>query len=225
MPLQDLVALGRKHGLPVIEDLGSGCFFDLERIGIHGEPTVMDSVRAGVDIISFSGDKLLGGPQAGIILGSEEWIARLKTHPLTRAMRVDKMTLAALEATLQSYLDPEKAREEIPTLRMLSIDPARLKLRAELLRERLEKEGVLCEVVPEQDQVGGGSVPTQLLPTWAVAVTPRNLTVDGLEERLRTRSATPIIGRIAHERYLLDVRTLWEEDFALIAASVAEADR
>ena len=225
VPLQDLVALGRKHGLPVIEDLGSGCFFDLERIGIHGEPTVMDSVRAGVDIISFSGDKLLGGPQAGIILGSEEWIARLKTHPLTRAMRVDKMTLAALEATLQSYLDPEKAQEEIPTLRMLSIDPARLKLRAELLRERLEKEGVLCEVVPEQDQVGGGSVPTQLLPTWAVAVTPRNLTVDGLEERLRTRSATPIIGRIAHERYLLDVRTLWEEDFALIAASVAEADR
>ena len=225
VPLQDLVALGRKHSLPVIEDLGSGCFFDLERIGIHGEPTVMDSVRAGVDIISFSGDKLLGGPQAGIILGSEEWIARLKTHPLTRAMRVDKMTLAALEATLQSYLDPEKAREEIPTLRMLSIDPARLKLRAELLRERLEKEGVLCEVVPEQDQVGGGSVPTQLLPTWAVAVTPRNLTVDGLEERLRTRSATPIIGRIAHERYLLDVRTLWEEDFALIAASVAEADR
>ena len=225
VPLQDLVALGRKHGLPVIEDLGSGCFFDLERIGIHGEPTVMDSVRAGVDIISFSGDKLLGGPQAGIILGSEEWIARLKTHPLTRAMRVDKMTLAALEATLQSYLEPEKAREEIPTLRMLSIDPARLKLRAELLRERLEKEGVLCEVVPEQDQVGGGSVPTQLLPTWAVAVTPRNLTVDGLEERLRTRSATPIIGRIAHERYLLDVRTLWEEDFALIAASVAEADR
>lgn len=225
VPLQDLVALGRKHGLPVIEDLGSGCFFDLERIGIHGEPTVMDSVRAGVDIISFSGDKLLGGPQAGIILGSEEWIARLKTHPLTRAMRVDKMTLAALEATLQSYLEPEKAREEIPTLRMLSADPARLKLRAELLRERLEKEGVPCEVVPEQDQVGGGSVPTQLLPTWAVAVTPRNLTVDGLEERLRTRSATPIIGRIAHERYLLDVRTLWEEDFALIAASVAEADR
>ena len=225
VPLQDLVALGRKHGLPVIEDLGSGCFFDLERIGIHGEPTVMDRVRAGVDIISFSGDKLLGGPQAGIILGSEEWIARLKTHPLTRAMRVDKMTLAALEATLQSYLEPEKAREEIPTLRMLSADPARLKLRAELLRERLEKEGVPCEVVPEQDQVGGGSVPTQLLPTWAVAVTPRNLTVDGLEERLRTRSATPIIGRIAHERYLLDVRTLWEEDFALIAASVAEADR
>ena len=135
-------------------------------------------------------------------------------------------TETALEAaTLQSYLDPEKAREEIPTLRMLSVDPARLKLRAELLRERLEKEGVLCEVVPEQDQVGGGSVPTQLLPTWAVAVTPRNLTVDGLEERLRTRSATPIIGRIAHERYLLDVRTLWEEDFALIAASVAEADR
>ncbi len=223
--LQDMVALGRERGLPVIEDLGSGCFFDLETIGIHGEPTVMDSVRAGVDIISFSGDKLLGGPQAGIILCTKEWIKTLKSHPLTRAMRVDKMTLAALEATLESYLEPEKAAQEIPTLRMLAVDPAVLKLRAESLWTQLQQKGVTCQVIPEQDQVGGGSVPTQLLPTWAVAVDPQHVSVDRLEERLRKESDTPIVGRITRDRYLLDVRTLWEEDFAYIAEAVKEADQ
>ena len=223
--LTEMVELGRKVGLPVIEDLGSGCFFDLERIGIHDEPTVMNSVKAGVDIISFSGDKLLGGPQAGIILCKKEWINILKKHPLTRAMRVDKMTLAALEATLESYLEPEKAESEIPTLRMLAADPALLKLRAESLCAMLVRQGVVCEVIPEQDQVGGGSVPTQLLPTWAVAVDPQAVTVDGLERRLRKQADTPIIGRIAKDRYLLDVRTLWEEDFPYIAQAVKEADQ
>ena len=223
--LQELVELGKQTGLPVIEDLGSGCFFDLETLGIHDEPTVMNSVTAGVDIISFSGDKLLGGPQAGIILCKEKWIKTLKSHPLTRAMRVDKMTLAALEATLDTYLDPEKAQQEIPTIRMLAIDPALLKLRAEALYEKLTALGVTCQVIPEQDQVGGGSVPTQLLPTWAVAVDPQNVTVDGLEERLRKQSDIPIIGRIVKDRYLLDTRTLWEEDFDYIAQAVKEADQ
>ena len=223
--LQDLVALGRERGLPVIEDLGSGCFFDLEKLGIHDEPTVMNSVKAGVDIISFSGDKLLGGPQAGIILCKKEWIAKLKKHPLTRAMRVDKMTLAALEATLATYLDPRQAEEEIPTIRMLAADPALLKVRAEKLCALLKDRGLTCEVIPEQDQVGGGSVPTQLLPTWAVAVDPQKVTVDGLETRLRRQAETPIIGRIAKDRYLLDVRTLWEEDFPYIAQAVKEADQ
>lgn len=225
VPLPELVALGREHGLPVIEDLGSGCFFDPETIGIHGEPTVMDSVRAGVDILSFSGDKLLGGPQAGIILCKKEWSALLRAHPLTRAMRVDKMTLAALEATLQSYLEPDRAREEIPTLWMLSAPADRLKRRAEALCVRLEEAGLCCQVIPEKDQVGGGSVPTQLLDTWAVAVTPQHTTVDGLEARLRRESDPPIIGRIVHDRYLLSVRTLWEEDFGQIAQAVKEADR
>ena len=223
--LQDLVALGRERGLPVIEDLGSGCFFDLEKLGIHDEPTVMNSVKAGVDIISFSGDKLLGGPQAGIILCKKEWIAKLKKHPLTRAMRVDKMTLAALEATLATYLDPRQAEEEIPTIRMLAADPALLKVRAENLCALLKDRGLTCEVIPEQDQVGGGSVPTQLLPTWAVAVDPQKVTVDGLETRLRRQAETPIIGRIVKDRYLLDVRTLWEEDFCYIADAVKEADQ
>ncbi|MBR5538014.1 MAG: L-seryl-tRNA(Sec) selenium transferase [Clostridia bacterium] len=223
--LQELVALGRERGLPVIEDLGSGCFFDLERLGIHDEPTVMNSVKAGVDVISFSGDKLLGGPQAGIILCKKEWINILKKHPLTRAMRVDKMTLAALEATLEAYLDPKRAEEEIPTIRMLAADPALLKARAENLYALLRERGLACEVIPEQDQVGGGSVPTQLLPTWAVAVDPRHVTVDGLERRLRKQADVPIIGRIVKDRYLLDVRTLWDEDFAYIADTVKEADQ
>ena len=223
--LQELVELGKQTGLPVIEDLGSGCFFDLETLGIHDEPTVMNSVKAGVDIISFSGDKLLGGPQAGIILCKEKWIKTLKSHPLTRAMRVDKMTLAALEATLDTYLDPQKAQQEIPTIRMLAIDPALLKLRAEALYEKLTALGVTCQVIPEQDQVGGGSVPTQLLPTWAVAVDPQIVTVDGLEERLRKETDIPIIGRIVKDRYLLDTRTLWEEDFDYIAQAVKEADQ
>ena len=225
VPLSDLVALGEARGLPVIEDLGSGCFFDLEKLGIHGEPTVMDSVKAGVDIISFSGDKLLGGPQAGIILCKRQWIDRLKKHPLTRAMRVDKMTLAALEATLDTYLDPGRAEREIPTLRMLAADPAHLRRRAESLCALLEERGLTCQVIPEEDQVGGGSVPTQLLPTWAVAVDPQKVTVDGLEERLRRHAETPIIGRIVKDRYLLDVRTLWDEDFLSIAEAVKEADR
>lgn len=222
--LDQLVELGKKTGLPVIEDLGSGCLFDLTSIGIHGEPTVMDSVKAGVDILSFSGDKLLGGPQAGIILGKNTWIARLKTHPLTRAMRVDKMTLAALEATLSAYLDPEKALEEIPTLRMLAESAPRLRFRAEELCRKIQQAGLVCEVIAQQDQVGGGSLPTLLLPAWAVAVEPRHVTVNALEERLR-RGEPPVVGRIVQDRYLLSLRTLWEEDFPQIARRMGEADQ
>lgn len=220
VPLADLTALAHERGLPMVEDLGSGSLVDLETFGIHGEPTVQASVRAGVDIVSFSGDKLLGGPQAGIILGSREWIAKLRRHPLTRAMRVDKMTLAALEATLRSYADGT-AMEQVPVLRMLGTEPEQLRGRAEMLCDLLTQAGVQAEVVPEQDQVGGGSVPTQLLPTWAVAVTPARGTVDGLEQALRRRER-PIVGRIAHDRYLLDARTLDQEDFAAIAAAVTE---
>ena len=221
--LEELVQLGEKYDLPVIEDLGSGSLCDLERYGLHGEPTVMDSVRAGVDIVSFSGDKLLGGPQAGIIVGRKGFIDMLKKHPLARAVRLDKMTLAALEATLSSYLDISRAEEEIPTLAMLAVKPEQLLGKAQMLLEKILARGpVNAQVIPEQDQVGGGSVPTQLLDTYAVAIQPASCSVDGLEERLRLGGETPIIGRIARERYLLDVRTLWEEDFDYIADRVAE---
>ena len=221
VPLAELVALGRERGLPVIEDLGSGSLVDLEQFGIHGEPTVQQSVQAGVDIISFSGDKLLGGPQAGIIIGRKDYIETLKKHPLARALRVDKMTLAALRETLYAYTDPAMAVREIPTLAMLAVPEHVLREKAELLCRALADRGVTARTVPAQDQVGGGSVPTQLLPAWAAAIDPGRLTVDGLEAALRRRER-PIIGRITHEQYLLDTRTLWESDFDYIAEAAAE---
>ncbi len=220
--LSELVALGKEHGLPVIQDLGSGSLADLLPLGIHDEPTVQESVRAGVDVISFSGDKLLGGPQAGIILGKKVYMDALKKHPLARAVRVDKMTLAALRETLCAYLEPEKALREIPTLSMLSVSQTALRERAETLARRLEQAGVSCRVTEAREQVGGGSVPMQLLPGWAVQVDCGSLSVDGLEEKLRRRSI-PVIGRIHKEQYLLDVRTLREEDFDELVRAAAEA--
>ena len=221
VPLDELVALGREKGLPVIEDLGSGSLVDLEQFGIHDEPTVQQSVKAGVDIISFSGDKLLGGPQAGIILGKAEYIRQLKRHPLARAMRVDKMTIAALRETLYAYTDEALACREIPVLAMLGAKSHQLREKAGVLCAMLQEQGVKAQVVPTQDQVGGGSVPTQLLDAWAVAIDPGRLTVDQLEEKLRLRPL-PIIGRITHEQYILDVRTLMERDFAYIAQTAGE---
>ena len=222
--LTELVALAAERDLPVIEDLGSGCLIDLSPIGIHDEPTVMESVKAGVDLISFSGDKLLGGPQAGIILGTEKWISILKKHPLARALRVDKMTLAALAATLEAYWDPNKALKEIPTLRMLFMETEKLYGRALCLRDRLLAAGISCEVVAEQDQVGGGSVPTKMLATYAVAVYPKACSVNALEERLRL-GAHPIVGRISKDQYLLDIRTIWDDEFPAIVQCISEADQ
>ena len=214
---KDLVELGHSHGLPVLEDLGSGCLVNLADYGIQGEPSVQDSLKAGVDVVSFSGDKLLGGPQAGIILGKKQYLDILKKHPLTRAMRVDKMTLAALEATLSSY---ERGKpEEIPVLRMLSAQPEALKINADKLAALLQEAGVPCSVLPVQGQVGGGSVPNQSLSSYAVAFSGN---VNTLEEKLRL-GLHPIVGRIHNGAYLLDVRTLWEEDFPIIVSAVKEA--
>lgn len=218
--LAELVTLGHERGLPVIEDLGSGSLWDLERLGLHDEPTVQMSVAAGVDVISFSGDKLLGGPQAGIIVGRKKYLSLLRSHPLYRAMRLDKMTLAGLEATLQAYADGT-AETEIPTLAMLAAAPKTLHVRAHRLCALARKAGVEAEVIQEEDQVGGGSVPTQLLATFAVAVTPKHGSVDALEAAMRLRDR-PIIGRIAHDRYLLDARTLREDEFACIVQALTE---
>ena len=206
----------------MIEDLGSGSLADLTAFGIHDEPTVQQSVKAGVDLISFSGDKLLGGPQAGLILGKKRYIDQLKKHPLARAVRVDKMTIAALRETLYAYLDPARAREEIPALSMLGESLPMLHSRAALLCQRLADQGCAAQVVEAESQVGGGSCPAQTLPSWAVAVEPGRLTVDGLEEALRRREK-PVIGRISQGRYLLDVRTLRDEELPDVEAAVKEA--
>ena len=219
--LAELVELGRKHDLPVIEDLGSGSLVDLTAFGIHGEPTVQQSVKAGVDVISFSGDKLLGGPQAGLILGKRAYIEKLKRHPLARALRVDKMTIAALRETLYAYQDPAWAKCNIPVLRMLGASGEELRGRAEKLRRALEGFGCAARVVETEGQVGGGSCPTQLLKSWAVAVDPGKLTADQLAEALR-RPYPHIIGRISQGQYLLDVRTLTDDDFSAIARRLGE---
>lgn len=214
--LSDLVELGHQYNLPVIEDLGSGCLLDLNRFGIHDEPSVQDSLKAGVDVVSFSGDKLLGGPQAGIILGKKKYLDVLKKHPLNRAMRVDKMTLAALEATLQSY---EKNCEEIPVISMLAATEEALHEKAKKLASMLRSTGIDAEILPTEGRVGGGSVPNHALLSYAVAF---GNDVNILEEKLRT-GLHPIIGRIHEGKYLLDVRTLFEEDFPTIVEALKEA--
>lgn len=215
--LAELVELGHKHNLPVIEDLGSGSLLNLEQFGIQDEPTVQDSIKAGVDVVSFSGDKLLGGPQAGIILGKKVYLDILKQHPLNRAMRIDKMTLAALEATLRSY--EAGTPEEIPVIAMLSAKPEALRPKAERLAAMLTNAGIATQLIPVEGYVGGGSVPNQSLSSWAVALDGN---VASLEETLR-KGAHPIIGRIHEGRFLLDVRTLWEADFKTIVRAVQEA--
>ncbi|MDR1193797.1 MAG: L-seryl-tRNA(Sec) selenium transferase, partial [Peptococcaceae bacterium] len=221
--LAELTALGQKYGLPVIHDLGSGCLLS-PWPGLD-EPTVSESVRAGADAICFSGDKLLGGPQSGIILGRRDYIARMRNNPLVRALRVDKLTLAALEATLRLYWDPERARREIPVLAMLFAERKSLRAKARRLKRLLDKTpaGAFCALADTEGQVGGGAMPGQTLPSAAVAVTATDsISLTALEEYLR-RWETPIIARVSRERLLLDVLAVAEKDFPLVAACLAAA--
>jgi L-seryl-tRNA(Ser) seleniumtransferase len=215
--LSEMVELGHRYNLPVIEDLGSGCLVNLEQFGLHDEPTVQESIKAGVDVVTFSGDKLLGGPQAGIIVGKKQYLDMMKRHPLTRAMRVDKMTLAALEATLRSYADG--IWNDIPTMAMLAASAVELKEKAGVLLEQLRQAEVSAHLVAVEGQVGGGSVPTQTIASWAVAL---DGDVESLEKKLRLGENT-IVGRIHDGKYLLDVRTIWVEDFPLIVRALKEA--
>ena len=223
--LKELAALGRKYGIPVINDVGSGTLINLEKYGITGEPTVPQSIADGADIVCFSGDKLLGGPQAGIIAGRKDFIQAMKKNQLARALRIDKLTLAALEATLRIYLDGT-ARQEIPTLRMIAADLNTLREKALALCGSIRKSAQNCcaEVVEELSQIGGGSVPNQMLPTAAVSICPHDIPVMELERRIR-QSDRPIIARISRDRLLMDVRTLEESDFPTIAACIAECSK
>ncbi|MEE9305773.1 MAG: L-seryl-tRNA(Sec) selenium transferase, partial [bacterium] len=210
----ELAQLGRERGVPVMEDLGSGNFIDWGPYGLPHEPTVPEVVASGVDLVTFSGDKLLGGPQAGIILGRAALVGRLKENPLTRALRVDKFTVAGLEATLRLYLEPEHAIEAIPALRLLAAPAERLEARAHALADRLRAladRGLRVEVRKEVAQVGGGALPTASLPTWVVVLSAEGRSPNSLEEAFRT-SPTPVIGRIREEAFLLDCRTLLEGD-------------
>ena len=223
--LQDLVQLGREHQLPVVDDLGSGCLIDLTQYGLEKEPTVQEAIRTGVDAVTISGDKLLGGPQAGIILGKKKILDLFKINPLTRALRIDKLTLAALESTLLLYLDEKQAMEEIPTLRMLTLDTKKLKRRGKRLLKRLSgmtNEKITFSLREDVSQVGGGALPLQDLPTMVVAAKPRDVSVNSLEERLR-KGNPPVISRISKEELILDMRTVFDEEIPLLAAGVEKA--
>jgi L-seryl-tRNA(Ser) seleniumtransferase len=221
-PLPDLVCLGRERGLPVMDDLGSGALIDLTRYGLEAEPTVQESVAAGADIITFSGDKLLGGPQAGLVLGRREYLDRMKRHPLMRVVRNDKVTLAALEATLRLYLDEERALREVPTLRALTATPEALRAKAARLRRRIGPVAATVTLEPGISQVGGGSLPGERLPTTLVAVAPESMEEAELARRLRM-GEPPVFGRVQRGRLLLDPRTVAERELSPLAAAVRAA--
>ena len=207
--LQELAELGKETGIGVVHDLGSGLLVDAELLGLPSEPRPTESLAAGVDLVVFSGDKLLGGPQAGILLGKSDWIDRMRRNPLCRALRVGKTTLMALEATLRLYRDPDRAIREIPALAMLSADPETLRERARALVEGLSAEGVEAEVVESRSVVGGGTFPGVELASHAIRVQPGEQGADGLAGALRSASP-PLVGRVEDGALWIDLRTVLE---------------
>jgi L-seryl-tRNA(Ser) seleniumtransferase len=219
-PLDDLVGLGSELGVPVVHDLGSGLLIDPERLGLPSEPRPTESLAAGADIVAFSGDKLLGGPQAGILLGKAEWIAQMRKNPLCRAVRVDKTTLAGLEATLQLYRDPETACIQIPVLAMLSASPQELRNRADTLVLDLLGAGVTSEAVEMSSLIGGGTFPGVELESCGLRVKPGEGGADVLAERLRSASV-PLVGRVEDGSFWVDLRTVlpWQDSVVLDSLS------
>jgi len=221
---EELVAIGRKHGVPVLEDLGSGCLVDLRNYGVGAEPPVPASIQAGVDVVTFSGDKLLGGPQAGIIVGRSVYLQKMKENHLLRALRVDKLTIAALEATLRKYLD-QGAVESLPVLRMLTLSQEQLAARAEQLKKKIEAlVGGSCDVEVEKgvSRVGGGALPLTELPTTLVALRPREMSAEKLLSLLR-QGEPPVCARLQSDSVLIDPRTLGDGEEELLVEAVATA--
>ncbi|RQD70605.1 MAG: L-seryl-tRNA(Sec) selenium transferase [Tindallia sp. MSAO_Bac2] len=214
---EELMQISEKKGFPVINDLGSGLFIDLQPYSYPYEPTVQEVVASGCDIVTFSGDKLLGGTQAGIIVGKKKWIQKIASHPLTRALRVDKLTLSALEATLKKYLQPEKAISEIPVLKMMTVSHAELDKKAETFRDILPERlnGLNISVEKSYSQVGGGSFPGHQMESRVIAFRGNPEEATKLERFLRTEKPA-VMGRLSEGAYFLDVRTLFESDLSII---------
>ncbi|OQW99637.1 MAG: L-seryl-tRNA(Sec) selenium transferase [Desulfobacteraceae bacterium IS3] len=219
--LKDLVAIGRKYQLPVMEDLGSGTFTDFSKYGLKKEPTVQESVSAGADIITFSGDKLLGGPQAGIIVGRKDLIDNIRKNPITRALRIDKLTLAALESTLRLYRDPEKAVRRIPTLRMLTMPFEEIEKKAEMLYDLLKTlndSRISVKLLTLSSRVGGGALPIQELPSRCLSVTIQGMSANRIEWGMRNHKP-PIIGRIEEDAFIMDMRTVQDDDIDVMMSA------
>ncbi len=223
--IDELIPVAKEHGIPVIEDLGSGVLIDLSKYGITYEPTVQDSIAKGADVVCFSGDKLLGGPQAGIIIGRKKYIDMMKKNQLTRALRIDKFTAAALEMVLQEYLSEEKAIKNIPVLRMITCPLEEVEWEAEDLCKLLQEKDLSAELecVPCESQIGGGSLPLERIPSRAVAIHPKKISAAELEERMR-HLPVPVIPRIVNDTVLLDVRTIERRFFKVLADQLRELD-
>jgi len=223
LSLKELVDLGAAHNLPVMEDLGSGTFIDFSRYGLLKEPTVQASVASGADVVTFSGDKLLGGPQAGIIVGKKTVIERIRQNPISRALRIDKLTLAALESTLRLYRDEERAVAEIPTLRMLTETETAVAARAAVLVQTLaglSDARLTIDLVRLPSKAGGGALPLLELPSRCLRIRVDGLSANALELRLRGGDP-PIIGRIEEDAFVMDVRTLQNDEFPIIESALA----
>ncbi len=213
----ELVTLGRDRGLPLMEDLGSGALVDLQNFGISGEPSVLDSLRAGVDVVTYSGDKLLGGPQAGLISGRAHLVARIRANSLFRALRVDKLTYSALEATLLAYV--KRDHEAIPTLKMMRLTKEEIGQRAEALASQILSPKLHVEIIDGESVIGGGAAPSSVLPTRLLALHCEGLSSNELSARLRA-SDPPIIARVTDGRVLLDLRTVFADQDRLLTAAL-----
>ena len=223
--LAELVELGKSHGIPVMEDLGSGAIFDLQHVGITQEPTINCSLRTGVDIVTYSGDKLLGGPQAGMITGRKDIVAKIRSNPMFRALRVDKLIYAALESTLLSYVRQDY--DTIPALRFMRISADQVRSRAETLAGELAKQSARLAVAVSESQtaIGGGSAPGSTLPTFVLAITMDGMNAQQLTDALRL-AETPIVARVEDDRVLLDLRTVFEDqDQQILNALLALAQQ
>jgi L-seryl-tRNA(Ser) seleniumtransferase len=211
--LKELAALARVRNLPLVEDLGSGCLFDLHNVGLSGEPTVLDSIRAGVDVVTYSGDKLLGGPQAGLLSGRGDLIGRMRSNSLFRALRVDKLTYAALEATLLASVKDD--HDAIPAVRMMRLSKEEIGSRAQVIADKMLSPKLQVEIIDGESVIGGGAAPSAVLPTQLLSLSHKELSADELRSRLRL-SDPPVIARVEDGRVLLDLRTVFpEQDRAL----------
>ena len=222
--MHELTELGSERGILTMEDLGSGALIDLAQYGLPHEPVVADRIACGVDIVTFSGDKLLGGPQAGIIVGKAEWIHHIRKNPLMRALRVDKLTIAALSATLQEYINQDTITNQFPMLQRYTRSIDELHIAAEHIADKLKiifENIVTIKVFETQSEIGSGSLPVETIPSIAVVLTPQTISVERLSEHFR-HGNTPVIGRIEDNQLLFDARTLYEEEQKLLIQTAAE---
>lgn len=216
--IEELCKLGREKDIPVIEDIGSGVLIDLSEYGLEYEPTVQDSIKAGVDVVSFSGDKLLGGPQAGIIVGKKKYIDKMKKNPLTRAFRIDKFTATILEMIFHEYLNEEDAIKNIPVLSLITKDLKEIEKNANALFNKIENLENVADINVEDtfSQIGGGSLPAERIKSKSVTIMPKNISTQSLEAKLRA-GKNPVVGRISEEKLILDMRTVLEDEIDILA--------